>query len=102
MILYRLDFDYRAKKEFDKLGTADQRQLQNKLRERLVNPRVATDRLSDLPDCYKIKLRAAGVRLIYRVQDAVLVVFVVSVGKRDSSKDDSYDVAARRLKTLDD
>jgi mRNA interferase RelE/StbE len=102
MTLYRLDFDYRAKKEFDKLGTADQRQLQKKLRERLVDPRVVADRLSDMPDCYKIKLRAAGVRLIYHVQDGVLVVFVVAIGKRDSTKDDSYDVASRRLRTLHD
>lgn len=100
--MYRLDFDYRAKKEFDRLGTAEQRQLQKKLRERLDNPRVAADRLSDMPDCYKIKLRAAGVRLIYRVKDEVLAVFVISIGKRDSSKNDSYDVAARRLRSLDD
>ena len=97
MTLYRLEFDYRAKREFDKLGTTDKRQLQKKLAERLVEPRIAADRLSGLPDCYKIKLRSAGVRLIYRVEDEVLVVFVISVGRRDSSKADSYDAAARRL-----
>ena len=96
--MYRLVFDRRAKKEFDRLGTADRRQLQAKLRERLIEPRIASDALSGMQDCYKIKLRAAGVRLIYRVEDDVLVLLVVAVGRRDSRKRDAYDVAAERLK----
>jgi mRNA interferase RelE/StbE len=36
-----------------------------------------------LPDCYKIKLRASGFRLVYQVQDKVLVVTVIAVGKRE-------------------
>ncbi|MNR61265.1 mRNA interferase RelE [compost metagenome] len=34
-------------------------------------------------DHYKIKLRAAGYRLVYRVEDGRLVVAVVAVGKRE-------------------
>ena len=102
MTLYRLVFDDRAEKEFRKLGTAEQRQLQKKLRERLGNPHVAADRLSDMPDCYKIKLRAAGVRLIYRVENDVLVVLVLAIGRRDSSKRDVYEVGMKRLQTHHD
>lgn len=95
--MYRLEFDHRAKKEFDRLSTADQRQLQIKLRERLANPRVAADALSGMRDCYKIKLRAAGIRLIYRVEDDIVVLLVISIGRRDSGKRDAYDVAVERL-----
>ena len=34
---------------------------------------------------YKIKLRAAGFRLVYEVQDHEVLVLVVAVGKRERS-----------------
>lgn len=95
--MYKLEFDRRAKKEFDKLGVTIRRRFQHKLAERLLNPRVDADRLSDLPDCYKIKLRSDGYRMIYWVEDDVVVVFVIAIGQRDSGKRDVYDVAAARL-----
>ncbi|MBJ5918692.1 type II toxin-antitoxin system RelE/ParE family toxin, partial [Salmonella enterica subsp. enterica serovar Typhimurium] len=49
--------------------------------------------------CYKIKLRAAGVRLVYKVEDGELVILVVAVGKRD--KNAVYDTARERLVTID-
>ena len=55
-----------------------------------------------MPDCYKIKLRAAGVRLIYRVENDVLVVLVLAIGRRDSSKRDVYEVGMKRLQTHHD
>jgi mRNA interferase RelE/StbE len=94
--LYSLEFDPRAKKEFDRLGAPIRQQLQKKLAERLIEPRVPADRLAGLPDCYKIKLRSAGYRLIYRVEDAMVVVFVIAVGKRDGRKRDVYDDALQR------
>lgn len=98
--MYKLDFDERAKKEFDRLGQTIKRRFRKKLGERLREPRVEADRLSDMPDCYKIKLRSDGYRMIYRVEDDVVVVLVIAIGKRDSSKRDVYDVAARRLRSL--
>ena len=95
--MYELDFDHRAKKEFDKLGESIRRRFQKKLAERLVLPRVEADRLADFQDCYKIKLRSDGYRLIYRVEDDVVVVLVIAVGRRDQRKRDVYDVAADRL-----
>ena len=62
----------------------------------MINPRVEANRLRDLPDCYKIKLRSAGFRLIYQVIDQEIVVFVVAVDKREN--DAAYDKAQERLK----
>ena len=98
MTTYRLVFDDRALKEFRKLDQAVQNQARRKLAERLNNPRVQPDRLSGLKDCYKIKLRNAGVRLIYRVNDEGIEVVVISVGKRDSGKRDIYGTIVGRLK----
>ena len=96
--MYKLDFDARAKKEFDKLGATIRRRFQKKLTERLLEPRVESDKISGEPDCYKIKLKSDGYRMIYRVEDDVVVVFVIAIGKRDSGKRDVYDVAIDRLR----
>ena len=36
-----------------------------------------------LRDCYKIKLLKQGYRLVYQVEDDVLVVLVLAVAKRE-------------------
>lgn len=97
MTTYRLVFDDRALKEFRKLDQAIQNQARKKLRERLENPRVQADQLSQFSDCYKIKLRKAGVRVIYRVNDDRIEIVVIAAGKRDSGKRDIYDRIAGRL-----
>jgi mRNA interferase RelE/StbE len=94
---YRLVFDNRALREFRKLDPTIRNQARKKLRERLSNPRVAADSLSKLPDCYKIKLRKSGYRLVYQVRDREIVVVVIAVGKRDSGKADVYAETAWRL-----
>jgi mRNA interferase RelE/StbE len=80
---YSLEFVESALKEWRKLAPGIRDQLKSKLAERLQNPRVPSARLHGLPDCYKIKLRTAGYRLVYQVNDKVVVVTVVAVGKRD-------------------
>lgn len=42
-----------------------------------------------------MKLRSAGVRLIYKVEDGEFIILVVTVGKRD--KNAVYDAAIERL-----
>ncbi|CRZ20733.1 Stability protein StbE [Kingella kingae] len=59
------------------------------------NPRIPSAALHNMPDCYKIKLRKIGYRLVYRVDDNVLTVTVIAIGKRDKSV--VYDVANSRL-----
>ncbi len=34
-----------------------------------------------MSDCYKIKLKAAGYRLVYRVEGDIMYVTVIAVGK---------------------
>jgi mRNA interferase RelE/StbE len=92
---YRLTFLRDAEKEWNKLGSTIQRQFTNKLRERLAAPRVPSARLADMPDCYKIKLRSAGYRLVYRVYDDRIVVQVIAVGKRE--RNEVYKTAVGRM-----
>ena len=92
---YDLEFDVRARKEFAKLDSSLQLQFARKLKERLAQPRVVKDQLSGMADCYKIKLRSAGYRLVYRVVEHRVVVIVIAVGKRERSA--AYDAARSRL-----
>ena len=62
---YNLEFDRRALKEWNKLGDTRRQQFKKKLADVLLNPRIEANRLYRLPDCYKIKLRSSGYRLIY-------------------------------------
>ncbi len=95
MTTYRLTFLRDAEKEWNKLDKTVQAQFAKKLRERLDNPRIPSARLHDMPDCYKIKLRKVGYRLVYRVFDDRIVVQVVAVGKRE--RNEAYERAARRI-----
>lgn len=48
-----------------------------------------------MPDCYKIKLRQSGYRLIYQVEDERITIIVLAVGRRDKSE--AYEKAKSRL-----
>lgn len=78
---YKLEFLPSALQEWEKLGHTVREQIKKKLRERLETPRVQADALRDMPGHYKIKLRASGYRLVYRVEDERVVVVVVSRGQ---------------------
>ena len=91
---FELEFLPSALKEWHKLGHTVRAQLKKKLAERLEHPRVQADALHGLPDHYKIKLRAAGYRLVYRVEDGRVTVVVVAVGKRERGA--VYEAAAGR------
>lgn len=95
-MIYDLAFLPSARKEWDALGTTVKAQFKKKLAERLTAPHVDAARLAGMPGCYKIKLRAAGYRLVYRIDDDVLTVIVVAVGRRDRNA--VYKSAAGRLR----
>jgi mRNA interferase RelE/StbE len=80
---YSLEFVESALKEWRKLAPNIRAQLKDKLTERLRNPHVPASRLHGMKDCYKIKLRSVGYRLVYQVNDKVVVVTVIAIGKRD-------------------
>lgn len=92
---YRLLFKTEARKEWDKLDSAIRKQFKKKLAERLESPRVESARLNGLRDCYKIKLRSAGFRLVYQVRDEEVVVSVIAVGKRERNA--VYKAAVKRV-----
>jgi mRNA interferase RelE/StbE len=82
--MYALVFREKALKQWMKLDPSIRRELFPVLQERLLNPFVPSARLRDeLSGCYKIKLRKAGIRLVYYPDGETLVVTVIAVGKRD-------------------
>lgn len=95
---FKLTFLKPALKDWDKLPEPIKKQLKAKLQERLESPIVLKDKLSRMPDCYKIKLRASGYRLVYRVFQERVTVQVISTGKRDKSL--MYELAMRRVEAL--
>ena len=95
MPIFDLEFLPSARKEWDKLDKSVRNQFARKIAERLVAPRIASARLSGMADCYKIKLRAAGYRLGYRVEDKRVTVVVIAVGRRDRNA--VYKAAAMRI-----
>ena len=78
---YELAFVASALKEWRKLATPIREQFKNKLGERLRSPKVPSARLHGMPD---------------QVDDGVLLVTVVAVGKRE--KGVVYSIAGKRLK----
>lgn len=82
---YELEFKESALKEWRNLDNSIKELFKKRLAERIVKPRVESARLTGLPDCYKIKLRDAGYRLVYQVFDEVLLVIVIAVGKRENN-----------------
>lgn len=91
---YKLEFLPSALNEWRKLGATVRNQFTKKLDERLAAPRVPSARLSEFPDCYKIELRKAGYRLVYRVNDDRIVIIVTAVGRRE--RNEVYTPAAKR------
>jgi mRNA interferase RelE/StbE len=92
---YKLDFKKSALKEWQKLGSTIKEQLKKKLAERLENPHVPAAKLSGADNLYKIKLRQSGYRLVYQVEDNIITVVVLSIGKRE--RNDVYKSALGRI-----
>lgn len=92
---YELVFKDEALKEWKKLDSHLREVFKNKLAERLKEPHIPSSLLRGMSDCYKIKLRGAGYRLVYQVRDKEVVVVVIAVGKRDRNL--VYKMAKGRL-----
>lgn len=93
---YELAFKPSALAEWRALDATVREQFKKVLLRRLEMPHVPAARLHGLPDCYKIKLRKLGYRLVYQVEDQALCVTVVAVGKRE--RDAVYLMAKLALK----
>lgn len=92
---YKLLFKSEAEKEWRKLDPTIRIQFKKELIERMDSPHVPAAKLSNMPNCYKIKLRSAGYRLVYEVRDNELVISVVAVGKRE--RNSVYKIAIKRV-----
>ncbi len=83
---YRLKFLPEALVEWQALDGSVKDVLRKALKKRLAQPHVPGAELhGDLRNCYKIKLRKQGYRLVYSVEDDVLTVLVLAVAKREGS-----------------
>jgi len=81
---YALKFVPAALEEWKALDGSIKEAFRKLLKKRLVEPRVPGSELrGELKDCYKIKLRKQGYRLVYEVEDLVLVVLVLAIDKRE-------------------
>ncbi len=93
---YRLKFLPEALDEWNALDGSVKAVLRKLLKKRLEQPHVPGAVLhGELRDCYKIKLLKQGYRLVYQVEDDVLVVLVLAVAKREDLA--AYRSAIERL-----
>lgn len=92
---FKLRFHEQAWVEWQKLDGSVREPFKKKLAERLEQPRVPSAVLNGMIDCYKIKLKTVGYRLVYRVEDDVLYVTIVAIGKRERNR--VYKIAKDRV-----
>lgn len=95
MTIYRVELRPHAQRAWDRLNPSVRDQLKRKLDERRRHPHVPSARLWQMPGCYKIKLRAEGLRAVYQVQNDMLLLLVLAIGKRE--RNEAYDEARREL-----
>ena len=96
---YQLEFLESALEEWKRLDGSIRQVLKKLLERRLNSPRVpGAEFHGELADCYKIKLRKQGYRLVYQVRDRTLVVLVIAVDRRD--KDKVYEAAIMRIRKM--
>jgi len=96
---YSLEFLIKAEREWTKLGATIRAQFAKKLAERLRHPRNPKDQLRGYRDLYKIKLKKAGYRLIYHVDDDRIIVLVIKIGERE--REDAYEGLDERLAAIE-
>ena len=98
-----------AKKDFIKLDKAKQLQVLNVINRVKQNPLPSSEGgygkplgnkgNSNLTGCYKIKLRDAGIRIVYRLQRTEHGMEIIIIGMRESAE--VYDLAAKRIEKHD-
>ena len=83
---YRLQFVPSAWAEWQALHGSVKEPLRKLLQKRLDNPHIPGSELHGaLVGHYKIKLRKQGYRMVYGVQDDIVLVMVMAIDKREDS-----------------
>ena len=86
MPTYRLKFTAAALAEWKALDGSIKETFRKLLKKRLLQPHLPGSALKGpLIGCYKIKLRQQGYRLIYTVEEEVLIVLVLTISKRENN-----------------
>lgn len=100
LMTFKLKFLPSALKEWEKLDGSVKKQLKKVLDKRLKNPRVTSARLSSFSpkECYKIKLKDAGIRLVYAISDDNIFIVIVAIGKRNDNE--VYETALTRISSV--
>lgn len=85
--IYKIKFDDEALEEWDSLDGSIRKKFLNKLRNLEKNPYSPSNALhGPLTGYYKIKLRSDGYRLVYSIEEDKIIIFVISVGKREDNE----------------
>ena len=93
---YELKFLDLAFEEWSELDRSVRDRLRKKLERRLEEPRIESQRLhGGLAHCFKIRDDKSGNRMVYLVDDDLMVLRVVAVGKRRELE--AYRIAAQRI-----
>ncbi len=78
---YRIEFSKRAEKEFESLPLQIQIRLQHRIDALALDPRPSgVKQLKDAENQYR--LRVGSYRIVYEIQDAILLVILLRVGHR--------------------
>lgn len=90
--MYEIEFDKEAYKEWENLPKTTQEQFKKKLITLKQNPNVPKNRLrSPYIGYYKVKIK--NYRLIYKIEDNRMIIFVIIIAKRN----DVYKKGKKRL-----
>ena len=91
---YEIAFERRALDEWNALDGSVRQQFKKKLQKLQDNPQAGQALYGELAGYYKIKLRKSGYRLVYEILNEEIVIFVITVGKREDSE--VYETAKKR------
>lgn len=97
--VYKVLLTKESRKEWDNIDHSVKRLFKRKLSSLILNPIVENNRLrGKLSNCFKIKLKRAGYRLVYEVRSQTVVLVVWAVDKREDNK--VYNSAISRLRDI--
>ena len=109
MIPWKLTIWDEVNEDYEKLGKTQKRLVDKAIFKVLQNPLPQNESgygkplgnkcNVNLTGCYKIKLRDAGIRIVYRLQRTEHGMEIVIIGMRESAE--VYDLAAKRIEKYD-
>lgn len=100
---FKISFHPKAKKEFDKLDGQIKRHIEAVFKKLSLNPDefphkpLGHQNNLDLSNCYKIKLKSQGYRVVYELHEQHCNILILAINKRDNHK--VYVLANKRKTT---